>query len=478
MIINKYFTVLIVLLLTFSLKSQSMVSWLTEELPSDSISHFDMNYHATFSPKVTTNTTLKHGFDLGKNTQLIPVVDLGTQISSSFPFRVGGGAIFEGQPFTKFYFRAGISGIYDKGDSLFKSNYNAQISGTNFALQPMARLSYSPNHFFNFQAGIDKTFIGEGTRSLLLSDYGKSYPFAQIKTHFWHIEYTILYQLMRENYLGTNRTKFMSSHHISYNINKWFNVGVFETVIFQPKDTLLKRGFDAEYLNPMVFYRPQEYAIGSSDNVLMGLSLTFKQKKFLIYSQIVLDDLLISQIKSKSGWWANKFGGQIGIKGKLKIKKEVLFSRFEVNVVRPFTYSHLNVMANYGNKGEVLAHPMHSNFIEFLGELKWQKSKWFAKTFFSFGMNAFDFDGFSYGNNVYMSYTLKPYGYGFQIGEGRKNYFGRLNLHAAYNLTEKGNINAFAELQFRYDSALEKHKFNFLPAIGIRSYLWNDYRNY
>src|SRR5690606_467433 len=41
-------------------------------------------------------------------------------------------------------------------------------------------LSYSPNKMFNFQFGHDKNFLGDGYRSLLLSDTGSSSPFFKI----------------------------------------------------------------------------------------------------------------------------------------------------------------------------------------------------------------------------------------------------------------------------------------------------------
>ena len=60
----------------------------------------------------------------------------------------------------------------------FKSN-----QGYDFA-SASANLSYTPNKHFNFQLGTGKNFIGDGYRSLLLSDASFNYPFWKIITTF------------------------------------------------------------------------------------------------------------------------------------------------------------------------------------------------------------------------------------------------------------------------------------------------------
>jgi hypothetical protein len=251
-------------------------------------------------------------------------------------------------------------------------------------------------------------------------------------------------------------------------------LGVFETVVFQPKDTLLNRGYELEYLNPVIFYRPQEYAIGSSDNVLLGLSLSAKWKQHTFYGQLILDEFLLSEIKARSGWWANKYGAQLGVKGRFELKKEKFFYRFEGNAVRPYTYSHLNALQNYGNEGYTLAHPYGGNFAEILGELKWQKKKWIIKTFVSYGIQGFDKDGESYGGDIYQPYTNRPFNYNHEIGQGLKNNFFRNQWYFCYSL--QGMHQLFIEANFRFDTAVIR--FTFFPMLGFRTNLWNDYRNY
>jgi len=478
--IIKFKIILLLLSLTpILVKGQGAVGWLNEEKSIDSVSKWSYDDHSAVYPKIRQFSDVKLGFGIGNKSQLLPTIDAGLQYGTKLNYRAGAGFIWESNFSPKWYLRAGMNLIINDGDSLLASNYFQSLGNSTLKLQPTARLAFTPNKHFNFQTGIDRNFIGDGSRSLFLSDYGKSYPFAQVRTKFWHVEYTMLYQFMRENFQNQNRSKFLATHHLSWNATKWLNFGLFETVVFQPKDTLLNRGFDVEYLNPLVFYRPQEYSIGSSDNVLIGASFSVKfLNRTMFYGQVIVDEFLLSEIRNRRGWWGNKFGGQLGYKGKMKFLKQNFIFRLEVNAVRPYTYAHLNSLANYGNQGSTLSHPLGANFAEILGELKWQHQRVFVKAVAVFGYQGWDMNGYSYGSDIYRPYTQRPYDYHLQIGEGERNYFGRLNLFGAYQLSEKGDLQAFGEVQLRFDSAAQDHKFRVVPMIGIRSNLLNDYRNY
>ncbi len=480
MTIEKSFLLLFLIFKALSSSAQSGITWLREDMPNDSIFAPSFENHSSLLPKIRVTQPQAKGFNLGKTLNLIPLADLTTFYDIDFGYRLGFGAVVESNAnWKKMFVRAGATGGLASEGSINNNRFEfTQNNSSSFAyFQPIVRLSYTPNHIFNFQIGHDKNFIGEGNRSLFLSDFGKPYYFGQIRAKFWHVEYQMMYQFFNEEYKLSKRNKFAATHYLSWNISKKINLGVFESVIFQPKDTFLYRGFDVEYLNPVVLFRPQEYAMGSSDNVLLGASFSIKLKKQTIYGQLIVDEFLLSEIKAKSGCWANKYGGQLGIKGKFNLKKENLFFRVEANAVRPYTYSHVNLLQNYGNQNTTLSHPYGANFIEILGELKWQKKKWFCKVFMNYGLQGLDKNGKSYGGNIYLPYTLRPSDFNNEVGQGIKNNFFRFNAHVAYKLTNYGNIYAFGEIQFRYDTSLNS-KASLLPVIGIRSYMWNDYRNY
>ena len=126
-----------------------------------------------------------------------------------------------------------------------------------------------------------KNFIGDSYRSLILSDVATPYPYFKINTTFWKIKYTNLWMWMQDvrkelTVDGAFKQKFMAIHYLSWNVSKKLNLGLFETVIW---DNVNDRGFDVNYLNPLIFYTAIEFSTGTrAGNALLGLSLKYKTK--------------------------------------------------------------------------------------------------------------------------------------------------------------------------------------------------------
>ncbi|XOV66517.1 MAG: hypothetical protein ACFHU9_12895 [Fluviicola sp.] len=455
--------------------------------------NFDYDLFPPFRDGLTSHRTIKpttqEGYRLhqavtSRFTRVKPLFDFngfGSHPNNTFElgYRAGAGAYWEGRFRDKWnIYLAGVTGLYE-GDSSYmpRSYFNWQEGNTRLYTDIRSRVSFSPNKIFNFQTGIDHNFIGEGSRSLFISDYGTPYPFGMIKANFWRVEYTILYQFMREGMPGDWQGKFASSHHLSFNAAKWLNIGVFETVIFNPSDTLLERGFDVEYLNPVVFYRPQEYSIGSSDNVLLGLDLTARHKNYTFYSQFIIDEFVVSEIRARSQWWANKFGGQFGIKGNFRKGDNIFFARTELNFVRPYTYAHLNDKLNHGNQGRPLAHPYGANFAEILAEVRWAKNNWRGQFFLNFAQRGGDTGSINYGADIYLPYINRPEDdFGHFIGQGNASNTWLFRWRIAYKLQKLYDVSLFAEYNLRY--IVQSSQAQNLFSVGLRTNLWNDYRNY
>jgi hypothetical protein len=276
-------------------------------------------------------------------------------------------------------------------------------------------LSYSPNKIFNFQVGKDKHFWGDGYRSLFLSDLSNSFPFLKLSTTVWKIKYVSLFTCMKDvtnpsslkkNYLS----KYGTFHYLSWNTSKRINFALFESIIWQGSDSNRVRNFDVNYLNPVIFFRPAEYSLGSSDNSFLGASFKIKigtkqHKQF--YGQIMLDEFLLSEIKAMNGWWANKQGVQFGFKNFDLFMIKNLTLQTEINAVRPYTYSHGSVQQNYANFNQPLAHPLGANFAESVTFLNYQYKKWMFETEFLYAKYGKDKNGKNFGQNIFESYTTQ-----------------------------------------------------------------------
>jgi hypothetical protein len=227
-------------------------------------------------------------------------------------------------------------------------------------------VSYAPNKTFNFQFGRDKNFIGEGYRSLFLSDAATNSTYFKIQTRFWKIQYTNLWLWLRNvniipSETGVYQRKFAAMHHLSWNATPKLNIGLFESVIWAKTPD---QGFDVDYLNPIILFRPIEFSMGSKKgNALIGMNASYKfTKDISLYSQMLFDEITIKEMTGSKGYWANKYAFQMGGKYYNAFHIPNLTLQAEYNMARPYTYSHNNPETNYGHYNQSLAHPWGSNF--------------------------------------------------------------------------------------------------------------------
>ena len=323
-------------------------------------------------------------------------------------------------------------------------------------LFPTARLSYTPVKYFQFELGFGKQQFGNGYRSLMLSEAAYNYPYFKIETNIWHLKYINLYSAQdgtdptMGNLLSFQR-KYTSTHYLNWAISPRVNIGLFETIVWQAKDSLSDRGFDPNYLNPIIFYRPVEFSQGSADNALLGFDLSYKvSKKILAYSQVLIDEFLLKELRNSSGWWANKWGVQLGFQWFDPFKIEKSWLRAEFNVVRPFTYSHGSVLQNYAHYNQPLAHPLGSNFYEGILEIYLEKKNLYAEGMFMYAEYGRDPDTLNLGGNIYKSYKNPAMEYGNKIGQGVGNQVYYQNITAGIILNRSINLRAGINYLFRY----------------------------
>lgn len=250
-------------------------------------------------------------------------------------------------------------------------------------LQARGHITVDVSRSINLQMGYDRFFIGNGERSFIFSDYAPPVSFFKANIKVWKLNYQYFISEMTADVvanLGGSRQmdqgypdKFVTFHHLSINIGKKLNVGVFESVIFSPDDTLGAGKFEWAYLNPIIFYRAVEQQNGSSDNVILGMDFKWNAvRKLSFYGQFVLDEFVLNHIKAGDGWWANKFAVQLGGKYIDAFGVRNLDLQGEVNIARPFIYSHNTNYANYSHYQQPLAHPLGANFKELVGVIRYQ----------------------------------------------------------------------------------------------------------
>ena len=310
---------------------------------------------------------------------------------------------------------------------------------------------------FNFtphvglQFGYGRNFIGNGFRSLLLSDFANNYLYLKLNWQVGRFHYQNLFTELTQ---GTPRTvpgdnllpkKYMAAHFLSYNITPNFNVGLFEAVTFSREDR-----FEFHYLLPVMFYRTLEQGLGSPDNVMIGITSKWNLwKRFQLYGQLVFDEFKFQElVLDNQGWWGNKVGTQLGLKYIDVLGIDHLDAQIEYNSVLPFTYTHRNGIANYVHYNQALAHPLGANFREWILLVRHQflkRFEWEARLInANYGEDERDSN---VGSNLLLPSSSKTTGdYGNEIGQGINTQTLLFGLDVSYRLAH----NIYLDLNYFY----------------------------
>jgi|WetSurMetagenome_2_1015567.scaffolds.fasta_scaffold106116_2 hypothetical protein len=321
--------------------------------------------------------------------------------------------------------------------------------------QAFGYVSYSPSRYFNVQLGYGKNFIGDGYRSLLLSDASFNYPFLKASANFWHIKYMVIYAqfINRQEPVPPGMgyaKKYGVFHYLDWAITRRLNVGLFDAVIWSATDTAGNyRGFDWSYASPVIFLRPAEFSVGSPDNAVLGLNASMKvAKKNVFYGQFCLDEFKLGEIMAGNGWYANKWAVQLGFKSFDLFRAKNLYFQTEVNIIRPFTYSHWTY-ANYAHYSQPLAHPVGANLWESVTFLKYHVKRWYFNDEFQYYVYGADTANTNYGGDIFKFYTTYTKEYGNTITQGLKNKVMMNELVVSYLLNPATNMNLSVGFVYR-----------------------------
>lgn len=478
-------------------------------------SYFDFNVDDSISSKVEFTSVKPYrnlDFIPDKKINFAPILDVGVGVdlsgSSKFVSQNNAGAKIFGKYKQVDYSLGYLGGFYMPLDYI-KNNldtlhvfqgqgYAHEInSNAYYSNQVIGHVRYQAPKYFAFELGRGKNFIGDGYRSLMLSDNASAYPYLRINTKVWRIKYTNLFSMMNDvqdsnGIMSNYKRKYSTTHFLDWQISKRTSVGIFETIVWQAKDTLLNRGFDVNYLNPLIFYRPVEYSLGSSDNAILGVNFKVKTtNKQSVYGQIVLDEFLLDEVKQDVkhvlrpndtsviwGWWANKYAFQLGYKAYDIASVSGLSAQVEFNFVRPFMYAHGSVTQNYGHLNQALAHPMGANFAEIVTHVFYQKDKFKYSLQLNYSEYGSDSSYVSYGGNIYQSYSNRDRTYYFQNGSGLKNNQVFLRLNTEYLILPKYNMVANVGYMLRYNvNELASTRSNYFY-VSLKTNLFNRYLDY
>ncbi len=316
-----------------------------------------------------------------------------------------------------------------------------QGKGVDF-LQARGYITFEATRHINMQFGHDRFFVGNGYRSLIFSDFAPPAWFIKGNVKVWKINYLFLVNQMTADVNGSlgglrdtkggYPNKFSALHHLSINIGKKLNIGVFEAVVFSADDSTGTDHFRLDYLNPIIFYRAIEQQNGSTDNVLLGFDFKWNAaRKISFYGQVLLDEFVLDNIRDGNGWWANKFAIQGGAKYIDAFGVPNLDLQGEVNIIRPYTYAHTTNYGSYSSYKQPIAHPLGANLTELVGILRYQplpRLNVVGKLVLT--QTGRDTTGVNWGGDILKNSQTIQQSYNNEIAQGISNdiIFGSLSL--------------------------------------------------
>ncbi|KHJ39138.1 hypothetical protein PBAC_07380 [Pedobacter glucosidilyticus] len=349
-----------------------------------------------------------------------------------------------------------------------------------------AILSYTPVKYLNVTLGQDKNFIGDGYRSMLLSDVAANYPFLKLTANLGNVKYMAMWAQFQDlrspqfSYDNGFRKKWGVFHYLDWNVTERLSVGIFDAIIWQDADSTGKRGFDFSYVNPLIFLRPVEGQNGSPDNALVGLNLKYELLKNLtVYGQFLADEFTAKEVFAGNGYWANKFAYQIGVRGFDMFSVKRLNYLFEFNTARPFTYTQRSSLLNFGHYNQPLAHLYGANFREAVGILNYNLGKFdFAGkvNLAQYGLDATANDNF--GKDIYKPYGTRNSDYNNITTQGLKTSLLVATGRISYLINPKYNLRLELGGLIRSESNDRGDRNTALISLGLRSSFRNFYDDF
>lgn len=349
-----------------------------------------------------------------------------------------------------------------------------------------ALISYTPIKYLNITAGYDKNFIGDGYRSLLLSDFATPYPFLKLTGNLGNIQYTAIWAAMQDpsspkfSYESGNRKKGGVFHYLDWNVTDRLSVGFFDAVIWADADSLgNKRGFDWGYANPLIFLRPVEATSGSPDNAVIGLTAKYELfPKMAVYGQFALDEFEAKNFFKGNGSVRNKWGLQLGIRGADFLNVSRLNYLVEFNTVRPYTFTERTPIINYAHYNEPLGHPYGANFREYITKFNYSINKFDFSAQFLYSRYGLDKEGINYGKDIFKAYLQPANVEGNYIGQGLGTDLYYIDTRISYLVNPKYNLRIEAGAVRRKEDNQSAMSKTSLITFGLRSSFRNLYQDF
>jgi hypothetical protein len=343
-----------------------------------------------------------------------------------------------------------------------------------------AYMTFTPSSHFSFQAGYGKNFIGDGYRSLLLSDNSFAYPYIRVTTTFWHLQYTNLYTEFQDpfadpaitlvNVEGLIQRKAGAFQYLSWNVCPRVEWGFFQGLIWTAGDQFNHMSFNANYFDPIIGGSALTYGLGNTNNVLLGSTIKYKIcKHVMAYGQLLVDDF-------PQNGNMNSFYNRTGLQGGLKYYNKFGEFQLEYNQVRPYTYSSKDSLENYSQNDQALADPLGANFKELIGIINLRYHHFSIHLQGDYALEGLDSNGRDQGSNIFLPDTRTTDTKNVVMLQGIRSTLMYMDVHISYLMNPRTNMNISLGVARRtLTNSLDNQQPSTLIYLGFRTSIENMY---
>jgi hypothetical protein len=326
----------------------------------------------------------------------------------------------------------------------------------------------------NFTIGYDKLFIGDGYRSLILSDFSAPLMYFKSSAKFGKFEYNNIFTkalnpnfnnvMNLDNPTSANSrypSKFISYNTLTYKLNQSWQISLVEALVMSselPEWKVLLYSISPFVRTAYIDYKKQ------FTNNLTGVDVTWQNSKIgVVYSQIIFERFYEWYYPIASIQLGYKTFGFVGIKD--------LYFQLEYNRVPREMYLHPNNELHFGHYNQALAHPAGAGFNEItaIADYKIKRFEILAKSTF---LKYASVNMFYNQQNIFDYSVLSP----ITISEFERPGYLFTDIQIIYNINLAYKLQIFAGISNRMqtNNFSDTNVFNF----GLRSAIRSNYYDY
>ncbi|MGJ8661975.1 MAG: hypothetical protein ACSHXL_08050 [Bacteroidota bacterium] len=336
-----------------------------------------------------------------------------------------------------------------------------KVDGFDYAYA-IGNLVYAPTKYLRFMAGNNTNFVGEGYRSLFLSDNSVPSTYARADMTFAkRFDYTMMrskqFNLLRRPIYTTveayYEAKLYSSQFLNFRASDKLSISLFEGSYWNVGDSISSKKVNAGYFIPLPYVGGLLANNTNEVSTLSGLQMSYIPiPQIRLYGQLAL-----------TNWNTKSIGSQVGMRYYTPFGLKEGLIQLEYNNVPKRLYVSDNSRLNYSASNLPSAHPKGNGFQEFIFRFNYSKKRWYA-----------DVKSVLYQLKNYEATNLIASNYNLTTQSG--SIFHQ-QTEIGYRFNKKVNLELFVQSLYR-TSSIDGQRTTNAIYFGLRTGLTNHYNDF